>query len=73
MKTNARCKDNKERFEENVRPNSQTLGAYFQHVEKATKKKEISEEEKRQIKANWYRRRPGKVKNEEEREALNIK
>ena len=73
MKTNARCRDNKERFEENVRLNSQTVGGYFQHVEKTTKKKEIIGEKKRQIKANWYRRRPGKVKNEEEREALNIK
>ena len=73
MKTNARCKDNKERCDENVRINNQTLKAYFHHAEKAAKKKELSDEKKRQIKANWYRKRPGKVKNENEREAVNTK
>ena len=73
MKSNTRCKENKERYDENVRINDQTLIAYHQQAEQATKKKELSEETKRQTKANWYRKRPGKVKNEKERQALNTK
>ena len=61
MKTNARCKDNKEGFDENVRLNRQTLKTYIQHAEKTAKKKDLIEEKKRQMKANWYRKRPDKV------------
>ena len=39
MKTNARCKDNKERCDENVRINNQTLKAYFHHAEKQRRRK----------------------------------
>ena len=47
MKANTRCKDNKERYDDNVRINDQTLTAYLQHAKQATTKKELIEEKKR--------------------------
>ena len=54
MNTNTRCKENKERYDENVRINDQTLLAYHQQAEQATKKKELSEEKSAKLKPTGF-------------------
>ena len=54
MKSNTRCKENKERYDENARINDQTLIAYHQQAEQATKKKELSEEKSAKLKPTGF-------------------